>query len=126
MFFVVRLDGFNFSLIDKKKRATYAMEVAQGTGDSLNAEPRTDTMELVIEFKDFDAKGNGRSFRTGTNEPKANKCFVDIAGICRMIESLVLACFIYELFSEPLHETGQNSYRKRSGSRPASNMLLYS
>jgi hypothetical protein len=126
MIFVLRLDRFDFSLIDKKKRATYSMEVAQGTSDSLNAEPRTDPMELVIEFKHFDAKGNRRSFRTCTDEPKANKCFVNIACICRMIESLDVACFIYELFCELLSETGQNSYRKWSGSRAASNMLLYS
>ena len=57
------------------------MEMAQGTSDSLNAEPRTDTMKLVIEFKHFNAEGNGRLFRSCADEPKANKCLIDIVGI---------------------------------------------
>lgn len=70
------------------------MEMAQGTSDSLNAEPRTDPMKLVIEFKHFNAEGNGRSFRSCADEPKANKCLIDIVGIRRMMESLGVARFI--------------------------------
>jgi hypothetical protein len=68
------------------------MEMAHGTSDSLNAEPGTDSMKLAIEFEHFNAEGDGWSFRGCTDEPKTNKCFIDIVGISRMVKSLGVAC----------------------------------